>query len=320
MANHPRYNNEEYKNLITEFFGEIFYLPGLSYGTKVQKLRQYTEIILRRLLNYRCDKNIELGNEYTLDNLDRAGFTEPLFRDSLEKIRATGNERTHTKYRHIATEAEYQEILDNVFNIYGYLFYKYFKKWPFGNNKAIMSAFSCLPPIIRHIALSALYDDDPQNPDIVDKLVLAKLKAFDKETADAWIEEHKDSLLGMSVSPNSDFLKQLIAAVGEEAAVALAATMPHSMYDACKEKIQTVDTALKSKPLYSDFESAKSYYEQYGIVEGTSQEVAEFNDLMEFVYIGRRKNEIEIAAIPEDNYIISQIVVIPPELWELGNN
>ncbi len=97
MANHPRYNNEEYKNLITEFFGEIFYLPGLSYGTKVQKLRQYTEIILRRLLNYRCDKNIELGNEYTLDNLDRAGFTEPLFRDSLEKIRVCVLQENATK-------------------------------------------------------------------------------------------------------------------------------------------------------------------------------------------------------------------------------
>lgn len=26
MANHPRYNNDEYKNLITEFFGEVLYL------------------------------------------------------------------------------------------------------------------------------------------------------------------------------------------------------------------------------------------------------------------------------------------------------
>lgn len=320
MPRGPLYNNNEYRNLITEFFGEIFYLPGLSYGTKVQKLRQYTEIILRRLLDYPCNSNIEIGNDRTIANLDSRGFTEPLFRDSLERIRATGNERTHTKYRQVATETEYMEILDSVFNLYGYLFYRYFKKWPFGTNTKVMSAFSCLPPIIRHIALTALYDDDPRNPDIVDKLVLAKLKAFDKETADAWIEEHKESLTGMPIPADSAFLKQLIAAVGEEAAVALVATMPHSIYNACKEKIQTVDTALKSKPLYSDFESAKSYYEQYGIVEGSSQEIAEFNDLMEFVFIGRRNKESEIAAIPEENYIISQIVVINPELWGLGNN
>ena len=320
MARGPIYNNNEYKNLITEFFGDIFYLPGQSYGTRVQKLRQYTEIILRRLLQYPCNKNIEIGNAYTLEKLDRAGFTEPLFRDSLEIIRSTGNERTHTKYRQVATEEEYQEILNSVFNIYGYLFYKYFKKWTFGKNREIMSAFSCLPPIIRHIALSALYDDDPGNPDIIDKLVLAKLKAFDKDTADAWTEDHKGSLLSMSVAPDSDYLKQLIAAIGEDAAVAVTAAMPESLYHSCKQKIQRVAAALDSKPLYSDFETTKSYYERYGIVDGNSQEVAEFNDLMEFVFIGRRKNETEIAAIPEENYIITQIVAIPPELWGLGDN
>lgn len=319
MAKGPLYNNNAYKNLITEFFGDIFYLPGQSYGTRVQKLRQYTEIILRRLLKYPCNKNIEIGNERTVTNLDNAGFTEPLFRDSLEKIRATGNERNHTKYLQVATEEEYQEILDSVFNLYGYLFYRFFKKWTFGTNKGIVSSFSCLPPIIRHIALSALYDDDPCNRDIVEKLVLAKLKAYDKATADAWIEEHKETLLNMSVAPDSNYIKQISAAIGEEAALALVASLPNSMYDVCKKQIQDIDTALDSKPLYSDFESAMSYYERYGIVSGTSQDIAEFNDLMEFVYIGRRKNEEEISAIPEEDYIISQIVVIPLELWELGN-
>ena len=172
MARGPLYNNNAYRSLIKEFFGDIFYLSELSYGTRVQKLRQYTEIILRRLLNYPCDKNIEIGNDRTIDRLDKDGFTEPLFRDSLEKIRATGNERTHTRYRQVASEEEYLEILDSVFNLYGYLFYRYFKKWPFGTNKEIISSFSCLPPIIRHITLSVLYDDDPSNPDIVEKLVL----------------------------------------------------------------------------------------------------------------------------------------------------
>ena len=320
MENRLRYNNEVYKKTITEWFGEIFYSRELSYGTKIHKLRQYTEVILRRLLNYPCDKNIEIGHEKTIMKLNRRGFTEPLFRSSLEIIRINGNERGHSRLTEVATEDEYQEVLNSVFNLYGYLFYRYFKKWPFGTNMKVMSAFSCLPPIIRHIALSALYDDDPSNPDIVDKLVLAKLKAFDKDTADAWVEAHKESLLSMSVAADSDYLKKLIAAVGEEAAVSLVAAMPDNMYHACKEKIQTVDAALDSKPLYSDFETAKNYYEKNGIVDGSSQEIAEFNDLMEFVYIGRRNKESEIAAIPEENYIISQIVVINPELWGQGNN
>ena len=303
------YDNIEYRNLITEFFGDIFYLPGQSYGTRIQKLRQYTEIILRRLLHYPCDKNIEIGNDRTIANLERHGFVEPLFRSSLEVIRSTGNERTHTKYRQSATKEEYLEILNSVFNLYGYLFYRYFKKYPFGKDEEIVSAFSCLPPIIRHITLSALYDDVQDNPYVVEKLVLAKLKAFDKNTADAWIEEHKEGLLRIAVGLDSDNLKALIATFGEEAAITLAATMQEDMYSACKKKISLIDAALDSKPLYSNFETAKRYYEQHGIVSGTSQEVIEFNDLMEFVYIGWRINEAEITAIPEENYIISQIVV-----------
>lgn len=325
MARGPSYNNSEYKNLITEFFGDVFYLPGQSYGTRVQKLRQYTEIILRRLLNYPCNANIEIGNDHTIANLDKHGFTEPLFRDSLEKIRAIGNERNHTKYRRVATEDEYREILDSVFNLYGYLFYRYFKKWPFGKNAKVMAAFSCLPPIIRHITLSALHDDNPDNSIIVDKLVLAKLKAFDKGTADAWIEEHKESMLNMpavhtSIASDSNYWKKLIDTVGKEAAISLAAAMSGNMYLVCKKKIQTVDSALNSVPLYSDFETAKSYYEKSGIVDGSSQEITEFNDLMEFVYIGRRKTKVEIATIPEDNYIISQIVAPYPELGEPEDN
>lgn len=100
--------------------------------------------------------------------LNKRGFTEPLFRSSLEIIRINGNERGHSRLTEVTTEDEYKEVLNSVFNLYGDLFYRYFKKWPFGVNTEVMSAFSCLPPIIRHIALSALYDDDLSNPNIVD--------------------------------------------------------------------------------------------------------------------------------------------------------
>lgn len=308
-----KYNNNEYKNLITEFFGEIFYLPGLSYGTKIQKIRQYTEIVLRRLLDYSCDKNIEIGNNFTIEKLDKKGFTEPLLRDSLEVIRSAGNERTHTKFRHTATEEEYQKVLNCIFNIYGYLFYKFFKKWPFGRNPDIVTAFSILPPIIRHITLTALYEDDPNKPIIVNKLILAKLKAYGKEASDYWVESHKDMLLTLYPDIDSDTLKTLITIVGREAAFKTVAAMSNDMYHICKEKIATVKNRFFSSPLYSDFETAKTYYEQHGVVPGNSQEIMEFNDLMEFIYIGRRKRETEISLIPERNYIISRIVWFSPE-------
>lgn len=307
MAKIIPYNNEEYRSLIIEFFNDSIY-SSTSPGTKIQKIRQYTEIVLRRLLKYPCNKNIEIGNDQTIEKLDSAGFTEPLFRESLENIRKIGNERSHTKWRKTASDEEYQEILNCLLNVYGYLFYKFFKKWPFGTNKSILSAFSCLPPIIRHITLSALYDDEPDNPIIVDRLVLAKFKSIGRKTAEEWLETHKEQLQNLpAFEIDSDDLKQLIDVVGVEAAYNFLSNHLQNVYDACKEKIQKLDDNSYSKPMYSDFETAKSYYEKYGIAEGTSPDVVEFNDLMEFVYIGRRKNEEIIACIPENNYIINQI-------------
>lgn len=311
MPSKPKYNNDEYRIMITEFFGEIFYLPELSYGTKIQKIRQYVEIILRRILNYPCDNNIEIGNEYTIEKLDKNGFTEPLFRDALEYIRRVGNERTHTKWRKVAEEMEFQDVLDSLFNIYGYLFYKFFKKYPFGSNMAVISAFSCLPPIIRHITLSELYKDEPNNTIIIEKLVLAKLKAFDLETADTWLEKNKDVLIDIYPEFDSEDLKQLILKFGIENAYSIATACQTDLYTACKSKIRSLDKTLDSKPLYKDFETAKAYYKEHGIVEGETPDVAEFNDLMEFVYIGRRTNEIAIARIPEENYLINQIIIYP---------
>ena len=305
MSSHELYNNDAYKMLIEEFFGEVFYLPGLSYGTKVQKIRQYTEIVLRRLLHYRCDKNLELGNDRTLEKLTKQGYIEPLFRDSLENIRSTGNERSHTRYRKVATEEEYNKALESLFNIYGYLFYKYFQQSTFGSNLEIVSAFSCLPPIIRYIALSALYADDSTNTWVIEKLVLATIKAFSAEKADAWVEEHSTELREYSFPVDSEILLHLINTFGADQGSIVASSLSTTLYDRCKKVVQTMGKDREFKPQYTDFETAKAYYEQYGIVKGATKEIADFNDLMEFVYIGRRKKEKEIANIPEGNYILA---------------
>ena len=101
-----------------------------SYDAKIAKIRQYTEIILRRLLEYPCDKNIEIGNTRTTEKLDKKGYVEEFFRSSLEVIRKLENERTHTKYRKLANEEEYimrqhgrEEVLNRRIDIQRLLFY-----------------------------------------------------------------------------------------------------------------------------------------------------------------------------------------------------
>ncbi|MBS6194811.1 MAG: hypothetical protein KH828_04455 [Clostridiales bacterium] len=42
---------------------------------------------------------------------------------------------------------------------------------------------------------------------------------------------------------------------------------------------------------YSDFESALPYYRQVGRVQGTAPEIQEFNDIMDFLYMGRKERE-----------------------------
>lgn len=303
-----KYNNEEYKDLIIEFFGDLFY-SDVSYGTKIQKIRQYTEIILRRLLEYPCDKNIEIGNEYTLEKLDKKGFVEPLFREALEKIRSTGNERTHTKFRRVATEEEYEEILDSLFNLYAYLFFKNFEKYGFGTNKEILTAFSLLPPIIRHITLTALYENDDTNIDVIDKLVLAKIKALGKADALLWVENNKDHLMNIEDKVEEEYINELIEKLGPAIARMALQQLSKNMYEICCEKIAKVGGLIdRTGPKYKDFETAKFYYENHGRIEGNTREIAEFNDLMEFIYIGRRAKEADIEKLPDNELILNKVI------------
>ena len=60
-------------------------------------------------------------------------------------------------------------------------------------------------------------------------------------------------------------------------------------YELCIDKIMKIGNEIDSKGhLYIDFESALPYYKQYGIIDEDSEEIKEFNDIMDFLYLGRR--------------------------------
>ena len=66
-------------------------------------------------------------------------------------------------------------------------------------------------------------------------------------------------------------------------------TSPDNMYILCKSKISEVGELINSNGvLYSDFESALPYYEKNGILTGNDLETTEFNDIMNFWYMGRK--------------------------------
>ena len=280
-----KYNDAEYQSTIEMIFHDSFY-TDVYLDTKIEKIRQYTEIIIRRLLHYDPDKLLTLGHENTIRQLDNKGFTEPFFRNSLEKINSYGSNRTHTQVRVLADKIEYDEVLDSLLNLYGYLFYKFFEKYKFGNNLDIVSQFSLLPPIIRHITLEQLFALDRNNTIVIEKFVLVKIKAFDYENAENWLESNSEFL--KSIQPNGfdELKRKLEERLGQQVAKYVISSNGDNMYDILKNEMKPMKGTI-IYPQYKDFESALFHYHEKGILPGNSKEIKEFNSLMDFVYMGR---------------------------------
>ena len=285
-----KYTDEAYKEAIAVVVSDIHY-SNASYTSKIANIRRYSEIIIRRLLGYDTEKQLTLGHHVTQDKLRKKGFTEKLLIDAVTSINEDGSDRTHTQVIPIATKEEYEKAVSNLFDLYAYLFVVYFKRNPFGSNHEIMKAFSILPAEIRCSALLCLYDLYPDNIHIVDKLVLAMVKARGLAAADAWIEEHKEHLELLSPEfSSSDFMK-LIEKHGVVVASSIATEMTKNMYDTAKEKARIIGATYA--PLYTTMEEALSYYKTSGIIPGSTEEVTEFNELMHFVYLGRKEENAE---------------------------
>ena len=282
-----RYNDEEYRALIEILINDTFYRSN-SYDTRIQLIRKYTEIIIRRIANFKSDGKLTLGHYNTKRKLleNRVLESDTFFWDSVNVITNSGNERTHTQITALATQEEYEKVVESLFNLYAYLFILFFRKNPFGSNLRILSAFSILPPIIRYKALNELYKENPNNKILVEKYVLAILKAFDKKRAFEWMENHRNELMAM---------KEYFD--------------PDNYYNILSRKVELLGNYYYRRGvMYKDFEGAVLFYREHGVVKGDSPDVEEFNSLMEFVYIGRKKREKELDTLDEKDYMINGIV------------
>ena len=60
------------------------------------------------------------------------------------------------------------------------------------------------------------------------------------------------------------------------------------MYELCLDKINDVEECINTNGLlYKNFEEAIKLYKEKGHVFGESDEIKEFNSIMQFVYLGR---------------------------------
>ncbi len=105
------------------------------------------------------------------------------------------------------------------------------------------------------------------------------MKTVAVDSAAMWVEDRKELLSNMSE-------KQVI---GDDP---LLNAVYYNMYLVCKEKNKEVGENLTNEGvMYSDFESALSYYLKYGIMKEETPEILEFKDIIDFLYLGRKIKE-----------------------------
>lgn len=282
------FNNEAYEALVNDLINDAFYIEGASRRGTIAKIRQYAEVVVRRILNLPKKTLVTLGDKRIISRIEAKN--NPLLLNAIKTINNMGSKCTHTQLTRDITEDDVKTVIDSLFNLYAYLLIDYFEKYEFGINLGIVHKFSILPPIIRHITLEYLYSRYPENIMIIDKLSLILLKALNKETAIKWIEERKEKLKSTpSVTKKAE--KDIIEKGGEELARIIISTAPN-MYDLCTERINLVaDVISKNGKLYNDFESAIDHYRMNGTVSGESSDIKEFNSIMEFLYLGRKSKK-----------------------------
>ena len=295
----PNFNNQAYDAILQDLLNDAFYLADRSLRGKVSTIRQYAEIVIRKLLNIPDGQHFTLGSKSTKKALAEKTNNDSLLISSVDKINTIGSKFTHTEELNAASEQDVHEMVVALFDLYAYLFIDYFRRHAFGENERVTSAFSILPPTVRYLSLKTLYSLDHTNLTVIDKLSLATLKAFDEQTALKWLDERIDQLSALpSISEKA--IHDLTETYGPATAKILVENAPN-MYDLCWNRVSTIAKIIDQQgPLYYDFESAIEYYKQDGTVEGKSAEVEEFNSLMEFVYLGRRPRLSDAKKNPDD--------------------
>jgi len=286
-----KFRNEAYSELVSDLINDAFYIESRSKRGTISTIRQYAEVIVRKILDLSDEDKVTLGDHRIIKQLKVVSDNNPLLMSSIENIRLIGNDCTHTQSLLSISDDDVSKSVDSLFNLYASLFVIYFEKHKFGLNSEIVRAFSILPPIIRYIALNELYKKDKSNISVIDKLSLVLLKAFDENNAITWIEERKSELsktLPYTLEATEGMKKNYGSIVTEQ----IIDNAPDNMYISCLERVNDLSPIIQTNGvLYNNFEQAKQLYLDKGILQGEKAEIIEFNSVMEFVYLGRNIKE-----------------------------
>ena len=260
------FNNEAYQSLVSDLIGDIFY-KDTSVSGRVSFVRKYAEVVIRKILDVNPNKAVTLGAENIQNRIKKLPNHE-FIETAVETVRKKGNQSTHTQYLEEFNEKDFDDVVDGLFDLLSYLLISYFEKYEFGSRNDVLYSFSILPPIIRYKVLYFLHKKYPNNISVIDKLVLATIKAFSVEETTNWIESEKNTLTKMETVTEKAY-NEMAEKKGIAFAELIRNTSPANMYILCKDKISKAGDVINSKGvLYLDFETALPYYKSNGILQG----------------------------------------------------
>lgn len=299
------FNNNEYQSLVADIIGDTFY-KDISLSGKISFIRKYAEVIIRKILDINPSQAVTLGASNIQNRLERLPNHE-FIEMAVETIRGKGNQSIHTQHLAGFAPEDFDKVIDALFDMLSFLLINYFEKYDFGSRNDVLYSFSLLPPIIRYKALMFLYRKHPNNISVIDKLVLATVKAFSIDEAIEWVEKEKDALVQMGTVTEKAY-NEIVEKGGVELAEIIRSSSPANMYLLCRMKISQVGGVINSRGvLYSDFESALPHYKSKGILMGDDLETKEFNDIMNFLYLGRKEKMKEISSETNPYMVINFI-------------
>ena len=299
------FNNNEYQSLVADIIGDTFY-KDISLSGKISFIRKYAEVIIRKILDINPSQAVTLGASNIQNRLERLPNHE-FIEMAVETIRGKGNQSIHTQHLAGFAPEDFDKVIDALFDMLSFLLINYFEKYDFGSRNDVLYSFSLLPPIIRYKVLMFLYRKHPNNISVIDKLVLATVKAFSIDEAIEWMEKEKDALVQMGTVTEKAY-NEIVEKGGVELAEIIRSSSPANMYLLCRMKISQVGGVINSRGvLYSDFESALPHYKSKGILMGDDLETKEFNDIMNFLYLGRKEKMKEISSETNPYMVINFI-------------
>lgn len=112
--------------MVQDIVGDAFY-SNYSRRGKVAHIRQYAEVVLRKLLNLPSEQFVTLGNRVIrqkVRTLPHYTYVEA----SIETITQEGNDSTHTQKQTPVTENDFDAVVEALLQLLSYLLILYFDK------------------------------------------------------------------------------------------------------------------------------------------------------------------------------------------------